>query len=93
MPDNSWETRQHVLIGQLNMLPVCNWSLFLGKDLSCDTALPHSPSASPLLQLCHLLHEDWKDLRKASYWELIGKGMPLKLTLGQTYACKQGWGV
>lgn len=35
----------HVPKEQLNMLSVCKWSLFLRKDLSCDTALPLSPTA------------------------------------------------
>ena len=35
------------------MLPVGKWSLFLGKGLARDSALPHCPSASPLLKLCH----------------------------------------
>lgn len=35
----------HVPKEQLNMLSICKWSLFLRKDLSCDTALPLSPSS------------------------------------------------
>lgn len=38
MPDNPWEACQHVVIGQLSMLPVCKWSLFPEKALACDTA-------------------------------------------------------
>lgn len=55
MPDNPWEACQHVLTGQLSIRPVCKRSLFLGKDLACDTAQWFSlrPTAWPLLRLCH----------------------------------------
>lgn len=83
MPDKPWERRQHVLIGQLNMFPVCKWSLFLGKDLSFDTALSLSLTTSRALPC--LRHGDWKDLTSLC-WELIRKGMPLKLTPGPVLA-------